>query len=634
MKRIITKTLLVIFSIGMVITLVLNFFLQIYLDNKEFRETAGENFLQIERILERNEQELEKLKEDFAVECIVRARAAAYIAQYYPDVIRDKEECKLVASLLQVDELHFFTVGGVIYAGTHPEYYGYTFSSGGQIGYFAPMLENYELEICQDIMPNTAEGKLMQYAAVWRKDKKGIVQVGLEPKRVLKAIEGNSISDIFSMISTDAYSNFYAVDAQSNEILGSTKKDEAGKTATEIGLQVENVSENLSWGHQTVNGESQHFVTKKAGNLILVKTCPSCEIHSGVVGSTLLLCVYLVVLFVILIASSYVLLERKIIRSILNINRELKKIEQGKWDTVLSENTTEEFAQLSSYINSMVGSLLNFTGKVSKALELCEVPIGICEYVPGVNRFMATSRVKDILMLTDEEFNEFSENPEKFEEKRRALCKKENCLENNIYRLKKEELHFVRVETFTYQKSKMTILIDVTRDIQEKQSIEEERDTDLLTGLYNRRAFFRKMEELFENPEQLKTAVMLGVDLDNLKVVNDLHGHASGDSYLLAFAECLHSCGVEEKVAARIGGDEFALFAYGLEGKTEADEIIAKLLSCRGSRSVMIENGEDVWLEFSVGWAFYPDEKTDYQNLIKLADTRMYKDKKIRKEKK
>lgn len=616
----------------MVITLVLNFFLRMYLDDRSFRETAEENFLQIERIIEGNEKELEKLKEDFAADCIIRARAAAYIAQYYPEVIRDKEEGKLVASLLQVDELHFFTVGGVIYAGTHPEYYGYSFASGGQIGAFAPMLDDYDMEICQDIMPNTAEGKLMQYAAVWRKDRKGIVQVGLEPKRVLKAIEGNSISEIFSMISTDASCVFYAVDTESNEILGATNKDHVGKKAEEIGLEVKAMSEKRLKGYQVVNEERQYCVAKKTGSLILVKACPAYEIHNGIVESTVLLCIYLVVLFMILILSSYVLLDRKIIRSIHNINRELKKIEQGKWDTILSEDATEEFVQLSSYINSMVGSLLNFTGKISKALELSEVPIGICEYVPGANRFMATSRVKDILMLTDEELNGFMENPEKFEETRRALCKRENCLENNIYCLKKEEEHFIRVETFLYQKSRMTILIDATEDIQEKQSIAKERDTDLLTGLYNRRAFFGKMQMLFEAPEQLKTAVMIMIDLDNLKVVNDIYGHSSGDKYLLAFAEYLHSCEIEGKVAARLGGDEFVLFVYGLDEKAEADNIINEMMAFRGSHYVYIENEKDILLEFSMGAAFYP-EKEDYQDLIKLADSRMYHDKKIRKEK-
>lgn len=64
--------------------------------------------------------------------------------------------------------------------------------------FFLPMLEDYSLQMCQDITPNTADGKLMQYAAVWREDHKGIVQVGLEPTTVLESMKKTELSYVFS----------------------------------------------------------------------------------------------------------------------------------------------------------------------------------------------------------------------------------------------------------------------------------------------------------------------------------------------------------------------------------------------------------------------------------------------------
>ena len=633
MKKIITKIQVLIFSIGLIVTVLFNFVLQISMDMQEFRESSKENFRQIEQIVEENEQEIERIKQEFAAECVLHARAAAYIVQQDPTVIEDQEECKLVASLLGVDELHIFNREGVIYAGTHPEYYGYSFESGEQMNFFAPMLEDESLELCQDITPNTAEKKLMQYAAVWTSDKQVIVQVGVEPQRVLKEIEGRDISDIFAMISTDETDTFYAIDAQSGEILGATDDTKEGESAEKIGLDTEGITEEMSWGTWKVDGEKQYYTAKKAGELLLVKTCSALAVHRDLPGNMLLLCIYMAGLFLMLMLASNILLEHKIIRSILNMNKKLKEIEQGKWDTVLSEKSTVEFAELSRHINSMVGSLLDFSEKISKALELSQVMIGICEYVPDAERFTVTSRVKNILMLTDEELLGFMNNPKMFEEMKRKLCRPENCLEGNIYRLERDDTRYVRVESFLYKDSKLTLLVDMSANVAEKQSITRERDTDLLTGLYNRRAFYRRMETLFENPQQIKNGVMMMFDLDNLKLVNDLYGHSAGDLYLQSFALLLGEVEEKEQIAARMGGDEFILFVYGIEDedRQRLKQIADSFLSGRGIQKMVFENGEEVRLEFSMGYEYCTGDNTDYQLLIKLADERMYKEKKIRK---
>ena len=99
---------------------------------------------------------------------------------------------------MQVDEIHFFNTNGEIYAGTNPEYYGFNFDSGEQISFFKPMLSDYNMQLCQDITPNTAEDKMMQYAAVWQSDHSYIIQIGLVPDRYLQTIQGKDLASLFS----------------------------------------------------------------------------------------------------------------------------------------------------------------------------------------------------------------------------------------------------------------------------------------------------------------------------------------------------------------------------------------------------------------------------------------------------
>ena len=132
------------------------------------------------------------------------------------------EAARELADRLNVDEIHCFTPEGVIYGGTHPEYYGYTFDSGEQMRYFLPMLEDTSMKLCQNIADNTAEGKPMQYAAVWEEDGSGIIQIGMEPERILKAIEEKSLDRVISDIPLDMRGYLHAVDLNTKRIAAST----------------------------------------------------------------------------------------------------------------------------------------------------------------------------------------------------------------------------------------------------------------------------------------------------------------------------------------------------------------------------------------------------------------------------
>lgn len=88
--------------------------------------------------------------------------------------------------------------GGCIVAGTNPEYFGYSFSSGEQMGYFKPMLTDKKLSMCQDMVPNTAEGKMMMYAIVWNSSGTAMIQIGITPSRLLAKMNSASVENLGS----------------------------------------------------------------------------------------------------------------------------------------------------------------------------------------------------------------------------------------------------------------------------------------------------------------------------------------------------------------------------------------------------------------------------------------------------
>ena len=634
MKKVISKRLVQILIVGILIVAGVASCFQVIQAKKEFRKTAMDNFGQIESIIESNDTELEMIKEEFADKCIIRARAVAYIAQQSPENITNIEECRKIASMLQVDELHFFNPEGEIYAGTNPEYYGYNVYSGEQIGFFQQMLGDYSKELCQDITPNTAEGKQMQYAAVWTTDHKNIVQVGLKPERVLEAMEGNDISNIFNMLSANTTADFYAVDIKSRKVAGSTIKEWIGVSVEETQISILETlkDDEVLFGDIVIDGKHYYNAVKKSGDLWLIMMEPLEKLYGSIPMNTLVFILCTMLLLLAVVIAVFLFLDKNIIKSILRVNGDLKKIEQGKWDIVLCEDSLPEFEQLSGYINSMVGSILDFPQKLSKALEFSEVPIAICEYVPKVNSLTATSRTKDILLLTEEGMDSFMEKPEKFMKWLSELFCEEKRYEGNVYCLDRERKYFVKKETFSYKDSELLILINVTAEIREKERLAEERDRDALTGIYNRRAFMSYVTPMVEEKVHDGHGAIVMIDLDNLKKVNDIYGHISGDRYIRTMADILAEAPTERKIAARLGGDEFVLFLYDME-KEEITATLNQICSYRGKREIEMENGDKVLLEFSIGVAMYPEEETEYKQLISVADERMYEEKRQRKKK-
>lgn len=90
------------------------------------------------------------------------------------------------------------------------------------------------------------------------------------------------------------------------------------------------------------------------------------------------------------------------------------------------------------------------------------------------------------------------------------------------------------------------------------QEMEKMSITDVMTGLYNRRGFFQKMNKIINEKDNYgKCLFLFVIDMDGLKYINDNFGHAEGDFAIVTIAQILYTLGKGEAVCARVGGDEF-----------------------------------------------------------------------------
>ena len=147
---------------------------------------------------------------------------------------------------------------------------------------------------------------------------------------------------------------------------------------------------------------------------------------------------------------------------------------------------------------------------------------------------------------------------------------------------------------------------------------------DELTELPNRQLFKDRLNrEIARSGRAGESLALLYIDLDNFKRINDTLGHGSGDELLRAVARRLSACVKQSDTVARLGGDEFLVIVGSLQGPAEASKVAERILA---ELAKPLEIGaREYQARASIGIALYPGDGTTLEELLKNADTAMYR---------
>lgn len=147
---------------------------------------------------------------------------------------------------------------------------------------------------------------------------------------------------------------------------------------------------------------------------------------------------------------------------------------------------------------------------------------------------------------------------------------------------------------------------------------QEELFKDYLTGTYNRRYLTSMVDKFIESKEPF---LLIFIDLDEFKAINDEHGHLVGDELLKSFITHIISILPHGSTFYRYGGDEFCITSVN-----ETDKLIDILNSERNKFSTHISN-KDVHVKFTFGYSYYFGQETNLKELLEEADRVMYANK-------
>ncbi len=165
---------------------------------------------------------------------------------------------------------------------------------------------------------------------------------------------------------------------------------------------------------------------------------------------------------------------------------------------------------------------------------------------------------------------------------------------------------------------------EVVRRQESEQMLAYQASHDTLTGLANRLAGQRALEQAIEEARAVKGQVLLMfIDLDNFKHINDTQGHHCGDQLLVQSAQRLSLAVGEANTVARFGGDEFLLILSHQGDREEARRRAQTLL--RVFDAPFNVEGETFYVTTSIGMALYPEDGVDAKQLIQRADAALYR---------
>lgn len=548
-----------------------------YVNNRNIRKTSEVLLDQVVGIIEKNDNNekemIRSLKEDY----IVRAKAVSYILDANEKAERNVPELQKIAQLMSVDEVHLFDKSGEIYSGTVPKYYGYNFNSGEQMAYFKPMLKNHKLAMCQDVTPNTSEGKKMMYAITWNEAGTRMIQVGVEPLRLLKEVKQNEVKTVVSNMPVYEGIRIYVTDRKTGKICGATNTKQIGCKRTQMKIaDSRSISRNVENYKVEVVYDTAHLTGSNAVAMISVM-------------------LYLLVATIVLLLM---------ILRVMKTNQEKE----------------EQFAVLAT-MAEINHSMYMIKLKENKIMRYGGAEIGD-ENIK--DRFYEDADIRLRILLENRTVEDYKTAAVEFVD-----------LHTLPERLKGQKYisgDFVGITVGWFRASFITIsqdeekypvnVIFAVRNIDHEKRKEEQliqtSTTDVLTGCYNRRAYEQDMQELITD----KKFLYLSVDVNGLKAVNDRLGHAAGDELLRGVADCMKQSFDEYGKVYRIGGDEFVTILF-------TDEEQFGIVKQQFDAVVDNWSGDTV-PHMSVSCGIVKSDERQWESvteIAKLADQRMYEKK-------
>ena len=448
------------------------------------------------------------------------------------------------------------------------------------------------------------------YAAVWQKDGSCIVQVGISPSHLLRELNHHEISEVVeSMPMTDGMEICIA-EADTGIICGATDQDNVGKTLEEAGLTSCDTSGRAV--AKKIDGRYYRVMFDNYDEYVIGLISSYSSINKGLLLNMVIVLVYLCI-FALLIFITMTILVR-------NRRANLKKLDE------LNRQKASQFEVLKSmskmYLSMHLLDLNNETITEYGAIDIVKATYEAEEHVihGPIADVMRTTMVNTVSDYSRDDIVEFTDI---------------NTIRQRMKNVKSMYRDFINIDNKWSRATFVTIesdeegypylLVFAVQHVDEEKRKEEalliKSNTDSLTRCFNRGAYDEEIARMEREgiPEDL---IIIAMDVNGLKSINDSQGHYAGDELILGAVQCMRDAFGSLGKIYRTGGDEFILLL------TCGEQTFAAAFKDFNSLTLGWTGRLVAQLSVSCGYVFYNEYSSlSLAEMEKITDNKMYKSK-------
>lgn len=353
MKKTITKHLFIYMLAAFLCTILAIFVLQTFVNQRNNILSSQEKLDAVKETLRSNEENIKRLTENLSADNLAKTRAFADMLAMDKSIYGNSKRLNEIKDRLEVNELHIIDADGIITSSTIDGYIGFDMKSGEQSNAFMVIVQDPSIEIAQEPQVNVAEGVIMQYIGVARKDGRGLVQVGVRPEVLENTLAGTEIDVVLGTIEHGSNGYVYAIDQESGMILAHPDKSLIGTPAAGAGFPRTLTGR----GKAKINNVSGYYQAEEYDGKVIGTFMPANEYYKERRNQTIVVAISMLIIFGVLLLTINQLMDSKIIKGIDNIISSLSGITAGNFNIVVNERRNPEFGMLSDSINKMVNSI-------------------------------------------------------------------------------------------------------------------------------------------------------------------------------------------------------------------------------------------------------------------------------------
>ncbi len=340
--------------IALLISLVAIFILQTVITSKTNNQQSLDKLQTVKEKLDSNEREIEKLKTNLGENNLAKSRAFADILAADPSILENDDNLDPICERLMVNELHIIDEKGIITNSTVDAYVGFDMGSGEQSAAFLVIIDDPSIEIVQEPQENAAEGIVVQYIGVARKDAPGLVQVGIQPEILAQTLEQTAVDVVLADIEYGEKGYIFAISKEDGTLLAHPNASLIGQSAQTAGFPQ---TVETGTGKMKIDGVSGYVNIEEYNDMYIGTFLPSSEYYSARTSQMIVVTITMILIFLALLLVVNRIVDLQIISGIQRMNSSLTAIAGGDYTVSVNENRSPEFTQLSDSVNMMVASI-------------------------------------------------------------------------------------------------------------------------------------------------------------------------------------------------------------------------------------------------------------------------------------